>query len=277
MRIFISADCEGISGIIHSRHTVEGSDEYQRARKLMTQEVNAAVEGAIEAGADEVLINDSHGSMRNIIIEDLDPRANLLTGFPKPLLMMEGIDETFDGAVFVGYHSMAKSRGVLAHTISGFTFASIKIGGVEFGETALNAAVAGCFNVPVIAVAGDNVLEKEAFGFLPDIEFAQVKKAHGTLAADCLSPENARKLIKEKTKYAVSNIKKYKPFIVNGPVDIEVKLNSPVLTDVISIIPGVTRVSSDSVTYKADNMITAMKMIATMMNASCVMMISIYK
>lgn len=277
MKIFISADIEGVSGVVHREHLIKANNEYERARKLMTEEVNAAIQGALEAGAEEILVNDSHGSMRNILIEELNPKARLITGYPKSLLMMEGIDNSFDGAIFIGYHSRANATGVLAHTMSGFAIASIKVNGVEFGETAINAAVAGCFNVPVLMVSGDNILRQEVSHILPDTEFVEVKVARGAFSAECLNPLNVRELIKEKAKKAVSNIEKYKPFVVNGPIELEVKLKSPAIADVVQVIPGITRVSSDTVIYKADDFITIMRMITTIFNSSSVLMADIYK
>lgn len=271
MKIFISTDMEGISGVTHKEHIMGKSSDYERFRRLMTQEVNAAIEGAIEAGADEIVVNDSHGSMRNIIIEDLNPKARLITGYPKPLVMMEGIDNTFDGAIFIGYHSRASSGGALAHTMSGAAFSSIRINGVEFGETAINAAIAGCFNVPVLMVTGCNILKMEVASVLPETEFVQVKISKGGIAAECLNPKVACELIKEKAKAVVQNKEKCKPFNVNTPIELEVVLNSPTLADVVGIIPGVARISPTTVRYEAEDFITVSKMITTMLNATCVL------
>lgn len=277
MKIYISADMEGISGVVHREQLVSGTSDYERARKLMTQEVNSAIEGALEAGATEILVNDGHGSMRNIIIEDLNPEARLVTGYPKPMVMMEGIDSSYDGAIFIGYHNLAGGKGVLAHTMSGFTFKYIKINGVEFGETELNGALAGYFGVPVLAVSGDNYLYEEVSKFFQDVEYAEVKKVCGTYAADCLHPEKARKLIKEKVKSAILNKKKSKPFTIEGPIELEVALNKPAFADIVSMIPGAVRISSEIITYKADNIYETLKMITTMMNASSIFMTDIYK
>lgn len=277
MKIFISADMEGISGVVHREHIVEGNQNYYRARHLMTQEVNAAVEGAIEAGAEEIVVSDSHGSMRNILIEELNPKARLVTGYPKPLLMMEGIDSSFDGAMFIGYHSKASTEGVMAHTISGFTFSSISINGVEYGETAVNAAIAGYYNVPVLMVSGDNILKEEVKSILPATEFAQVKTARARMSAECLTPSVVHELIKEKAKQAVTGRKNIKPFVIEGPVRLEAVLNNPTIADVIAIIPGVEKLSPAKVMYQAPDFITASRMLTTMMNAACVLMTDIYR
>ena len=176
MKIFISADIEGVCGVFHTRQTGENSSEYERAKKLLTEEVNAAIEGALEAGAEEILVNDSHGSMRNIILEDLNPAARLISGFPKPLVMMEGIDNSFDGALLIGYHAMSRTRGILAHTINGFTFHSIKMNGVAYGETEINAALAAHFHVPVIMASGDDYLGEEISDFSHGLNLLRSKK-----------------------------------------------------------------------------------------------------
>lgn len=277
MKIFISADMEGISGLTHREHLGEGNHNYERAKRLMTQEVNAAVEGALEAGAETVLVSDSHGSMRNILIEELNPRATLISGYPKPHLMMEGIDSSYDGAMFIGYHSMASTAGVLAHTISGFTFSSISVNGAEYGETAINAAIAGYYNVPVLMVTGDNVLKEEVKSMLPTTGFAQVKTARGRLSAECLTPSVAHELIKNRAKEAVLNRKNVEPLVVKGVVNLEMVLNNPTIADVMAIIPGVERISPVKVRYEALDFMMASRMLTTMMNAACVLMTDAYK
>jgi D-amino peptidase len=277
MKIFISADMEGISGVMHRDQIVLGTGEYDRGRKLLTHDVNAAVKGALEAGADEILVNDSHGSMRNILIEELHPAARLITGFPKPMLMMEGIDESFAGAIFIGYHAMASAYGVLSHTISGATFASVRINGKAYGETGLNAAVAGHFGVPLIAVSGDDCLKEETLRDFPDVVYSEVKKAHGTMSADSLSLAASEKLIAGDVAKAVSNTGAYKPFVIEGPLQVDLTLKSNIITDVIALIPGVRRVSPVEVTYQAADILDAMRAITAMMCASCVLSIDIYK
>lgn len=277
MNIFISADIEGISGIFHSKQTGDSGAEYERAKKLMTDDVNAAIEGALEAGAEKILVNDSHGSMRNIIIEDLNPAARLISGFPKPLFMLEGLDSSFDGLIFIGYHAMSRTKGILAHTVNGFTFHSIKMNGVEYGESEINAAVAAHFNVPVIMASGDNYLGEEIVRFLPWVEFAEVKIARGSKSADCLTPLVAARLIKEKVKKSILNLNNCEKFVMDYPIKLEVKFNSPLITDVMEIIPGTVRISSDTVIYNSVDILDSMKMIFTMSAASCLLMMDSYR
>lgn len=150
---------EGVAGVVDREQTLRDGKEHERARKLMTQEVNAAIEGALEAGAKQVLVNDSHGTMRNIILEELNENAELITGSPKPLSMMQGIDKTFNAVLFVGYHAMRGTyKGVLEHTYHGNIVSDVFFNSKRYGETGMNAAVAGYFKVPIVLVTGDQAV-----------------------------------------------------------------------------------------------------------------------
>jgi D-amino peptidase len=163
LKVFISVDMEGISGIVHSDQTTSGTAEYAAGRKWMAQDVNAAVEGALEAGATEVVVNDSHGSMRNIDPDDLDFRAILISGSPKPLSMMQGIDASFAACLFIGYHAKAGTEdAILDHTISSSVVRAIRVNGAELPELGLNAAIAGYYGVPVVLVSGDTAVCRQA-------------------------------------------------------------------------------------------------------------------
>jgi len=261
MKIYISADMEGVCGITNIKQVLGDSREYEEARKLMTNEVNAAIEGALDGGAVDITINDSHGYMRNIVFDDLNPQAKLISGFPKQMIMMEGINETYDGAVFIGYHAMAGTKGVLAHTISRNIFSSIEINGVKMGEFGLNAALAGHFNVPILMVSGDDVLQEEVVKLVPEAEYAQVKKAVSTSAAEYISPIKAQSIIREKMRLALKNLNKYKAFKPSYPVNLEIILANPLITDIVQAIPGVKRVSANTIAYVAKDFIETMKVI----------------
>lgn len=277
MKIFISADMEGTSGLIHREHVMHGTGNYERFRKLMTLEINAAVSGAIKAGADEIVVNDSHGSMRNIMIEELHPEARLITGFPKRLLMMEGIDDSYDGVIFTGYHAMANSEGVLCHTIFGSTFSAIRFNGVEIGESAFNAAIAGHFGVPVLMVSGDDKLEQEVKRFLPQTMFAKVKESRGYMAADCLSPQKARERIEETAYRAVSCKSPGKPFDVGRDIQLEFTLKSVAIAEIAAAVPGMQRTSALTVSCIAKDILEVVRYTTTVMYASCVLMIDIFR
>src|SRR5262245_47396140 len=178
MKIYISADMEGIVGVVTNEQLGPQGFEYARFREFITQEVNAAIQGAFDAGASEVVVSDSHGNGQNLLIEKLPKDVLLIRAWPRPLMMMQGIDETFAGAIFIGYHTATTNpQGVRAHTISSARLADVRLNGKSVSEAGLNAAIAGHFNVPVIMVSGDDVVVKETQALLGDIEGAIVKYA----------------------------------------------------------------------------------------------------
>src|SRR5687768_11349007 len=213
MKIYISADMEGVVGVVTNEQLGPQGFEYQRFREFMTQEVNAAIEAAFEAGATEIVVSDSHGNGQNLLIEKLPKNILLVRSWPRPLLMMQGIDETFAGAIFLGYHTgTTNPTGVRAHTMSSARLADIQLKGVSVSEAGLNAAIAGHFNVPVIMVSGDDAVVKETTALLGDVEGAVVKWASGFHSAKTMMPEAAYQLIREKVQKAVGRIKDFKPY-----------------------------------------------------------------
>ena len=180
MKVFISVDMEGITALTDPEDVLPDGMDYARGRMMMTGDANAAILGAFDAGATEVIVNDSHWIMRNLLIEHLDPRAKLIKGFHKPMCMLQGVDETIDAAVFVGYHSCAGTEsGVLAHTLLGKEVHNLLLNGQPIGETRLNALLAGHFGVPVAFVAGDDTVCREAKAVLgADLPTYAVKDGH---------------------------------------------------------------------------------------------------
>jgi len=260
MKLFISADLEGVAGVVHEEHVMRDGREHDRARKLMTQEVNAAIEGSLEAGATEIVVNDSHGTMRNIIPEELHEAAELITGSPKPLSMMQGIDKSFDAAFFVGYHAMASSfPSVLGHTYFGRVVYNLKVNNKTMGETGINAAVAGYYNVPIVLVTGDETVTREAEELLGKVEAVAVKKAIGRYAAQCLTPVKARKLIKKAAARTLKKIDKFAPFKLKPPITLEIDFVNAGMTEMAMIIPGVKQVASRTVSYTSNDLIDAFK------------------
>ena len=258
MKVYISCDMEGISGVVAGKQTQMNGEEYKRAQKLMTGEVNAAIEGALAGGASEVLVNDSHGSMRNILIEELNPSAQLISGSPKPLSMMQGIDGGFDIAFFIGYHAQAGTAySVLDHTYSGATVYQVSLNGRPVGETGLNAALAGHFGVPVVLVTGDKLLVEEAKALLGTVEGVAVKESYGRYAAKCLAPEAARELIREAAQRALS--RGGNPFVVEPPITLTVDFNSSAHLDMAELIPGANRVSGRRIEFIHDDLLTVYK------------------
>jgi len=256
MKVFISADMEGISGITRAEHVLHDGREHERARKLMTQEVNAAVEGALEAGAKKVVVNDSHGTMINVIPEELHDEAELIAGSPKPMFMMEGIDSSFNAVLFVGYHGMRGAYpSILEHTYSSRLVYDFSINDRLMGETGINAAIAGYYNVPVVLVTGDRKLAEEARAFLGKVETAVVKEAVGRTAARCLSPRKARQLIKKGATKALKQVDKFKPFKIKPPINLKVAFLNPGMAEVATLVPGSKRVDGRTVSYSSKDMI----------------------
>ncbi len=206
-RVYISVDMEGISGISGSDQTTAGEPEYGRARKLMAEDANAAIRGAFAGGATDVLVNDSHGGQRNLLPEDLDPRARLISHSFKRHGMMEGLDETFDAVIFVGYHAKAQApRGLFAHTGSGVV-RDLRINGVSVGEGGLNALLADWFGVPVVLVTGDDTAIEEVRSRVPNVRGVAVKRAINVRAVELKPLALARKEIEEEARAAVAAAK----------------------------------------------------------------------
>lgn len=259
MKILIAADMEGVTGVVNWDQVNPNHAEYIRFRKLMTEDVNAAVRGAFEAGADEVLAVDGHNNGCNLLIEDLDPRARLISGSPAPLSMMQGVDESVDGVFFVGYHARAGSQNaILDHTWSGAVL-NVWLNNILTGEYGLNAAVAGHFGVPVILVTGDQTACAQTTMLLGDIESAVVKQALGRFSAECLSPQAAQQEIYEAALRAVSRLGQGdvpEPFVVDLPVQVRIELASSDMGDGAALVPGLRR-DGTRITFRAGDMLEA--------------------
>jgi len=268
LKVFISVDMEGISGVVHSDQTSSGTPEYGTARKWMAQDVNAAVEGALEAGATEIVVNDSHGSMRNVDPDDLDPRATLISGSPKPLSMMQGIDPSFAACIFIGYHAKAGTEdAILDHTISSSVVRLIKVNGIEVPELGLNAAIAGCYGVPVILVSGDAAVCRQTGEILgKDVVTVQVKEAIGRLAAKLVPMPEARRLIREGVKAALGKLDRLKPFKPAAPFSFELGYHVSAQADMGAMIPGVKRMDARTLSFVADDYIEGFRKLRAMIN-----------
>lgn len=207
-RVYISVDLEGISGVVGDDQTSAGQPEYSRSRKLMAEDANAAIRGAFEGGATEVVVNDSHGSQRNLLPEDLDPRAQLISHSFKRHGMVEGLDESFDAVIFVGYHAKADSpRGLFAHTGSG-AVKDIQVNGRSAGEGGLNTLMAHWYGVPVVMITGDDVAVEQQKEWTPNVRGVVVKRAINMRAVQGRSPAEARRDIQAAAKDSVAAAKK---------------------------------------------------------------------
>ena len=260
MRIYISADMEGVVGVVTGEQLGPQGFEYNRFREFMTQEVNAAIEAAYEAGATEIVVSDSHGNGQNLLIEKLPRNILLVRAWPRPLMMMQGIDETFAGAIFLGYHSgTTNPHGVRAHTMSSARLTDIRLKGVSMSEAGINAAIAGHFNVPVIMISGDDVVVKETTELLGDVEGAVVKWSTGFHSAKTVMPEVAYQLIREKVSKAVGRIRDFKPYKLATPIQLDVSFKNYRPSEVLSYLSNVERTDSHSIRFVGKDMIEVSK------------------
>lgn len=256
MRVYISVDMEGVAGVVHEDQTdptdARHAGEYNRFRRLMTDEANAAIAGALEAGARSVLVNDSHWLMRNLLAEELNPAAELLSGGPKRLSMVEGIDAGFDAAMFIGYHARAGTRNAtIDHTYTSRVY-EVRLNGESVGELALNAAMAGVHGVAVALVSGDRALAEEARAVLGGgVETVIVKEAVGRFAARSVAPAVACERIRQG---AVSALKRgHTPFTIPPPIRLEVDFALTQMADMAELVPGSSRTGGRSVGYSGDD------------------------
>jgi D-amino peptidase len=261
LKVYISADMEGVAGLTANSQFAEGGRDYPIARRLMVAEVNAAIAGAYDAGATEVVVNDAHGSEMNIVPDELDQRASLITGSPKPFGMMEGIDRGFAAAIFIGYHARSSTAAaVMDHSFSG-NLKSIRINGREVGEFGLNAALAGFYNVPVVFVSGDAALTREAEQFSPEIVTVAVKEAIGTTAAVTLHPTVARERIRAGVAQAIQRRRDVPAGRDAGRILLQVELLRASQADLAIRIPGVERESPRVVRFDARDIVSAYRMV----------------
>jgi D-amino peptidase len=252
---------EGITGVVHWDQVSPSHPEYARFRKLMTGDVNAAIRGAFAGGATSVSVTDGHSISRNILIEELDPRATLNSGSPMPLSMVHGVDQGVDAVFFVGYHArIGAQNAILDHTWSDERVANLWINGRLFGESGLNGAVCGYFNAPVIMISGDQTVCAEARDFFGNaVETAVVKQAIGRMAAECLPPAVTAKLIEDAAKRAMKKLAKKKtpkPFKVKTPVKMVLEFVQSEMADKAMIMPGAVRMQDRKVQYIGDDMVT---------------------
>ncbi|MCE5208819.1 MAG: M55 family metallopeptidase [Chloroflexi bacterium] len=266
MKILIADDMEGISGVVDWGHVDSKNDEYQRFRRIMTAEVNSAVAGAFAGGADEVVVSDGHGGAKNVMIENLDPRARLNTGAPSEFQMISGIDKGVNGLIFIGYHPRYGTlKGVLAHTWS-LGVVNLWLNDRVVGEIGLNSSVAGHFGVPLIMISSDQAGCNEAAAFVPGVETVAVKQGTGTFAAECLPPEVSHELIRETAQKAVKNLIKGispAPVKTSTPVVVKVELNNAQQADRAMTTPAAVRVDGRTVQVEVPDMVEAYRAFRT--------------
>ena len=266
-RIFISVDMEGVAGAVTNEQLGKEGFEYARFRELMTEEANAAIAAARAAGAGEIVVADSHGGMQNLLVEKLPADVQLVRGSPRPLGMMQGLDDTFDGVVFVGYHAgTTNPEGVRAHTFSSANLADLKLNGVSVTEGAINAALAGHFGVPVLAVSGDEAAVREVASLVEGVETAPVKWSYGFHAARTLTPAAAREAIAAAVMRGMARRGSIAPHRVTAPVEMEIRFKANRPAEVLAWLPGVRRADAHAVRYTAADIVEAYRFLGFVLN-----------
>lgn len=268
MKLYISADIEGVAGVASRAQSGPEQFEYELAREWMTGEVRAACEGAFDAGCSEIVVSDSHGNGQNLLIDELPESIRLVRCWPRPLEMMEGIQEGgFAAAMLIGYHAGATNmEGNLAHTLYGLVIRSVRINGVIAPEAYISAATAGEYGVPVVLISGDDVFVRETREFLADVAAVTTKESVGTLSAKTITPASSRKLIRVAAKQALENVAKYQPLVVETPVKLEVEFKHRLPAELLDFLPFITRQDAFTIGHTAKNMSDVSRFLAFITN-----------
>ncbi|CAL9368102.1 D-aminopeptidase [Streptomyces sp. enrichment culture] len=259
MKILISADMEGATGVTWPADVLPGTPQWERCRAMFTSDVDAAVRGFFDGGADEVLVNEAHWTMRNLLLERLDERAQMLTGRHKSLSMVEGVQHgDVDGVAFVGYHAGAGMEGVLAHTYLANSVTGVWLNGVRAGEGLLNAHVVAEYGVPVVLVTGDDVACEEALGYAPGALKVAVKDHVSRYAAVCRTPARTAAEIRAAAKEAASLAVRHEP-VRGGPYTVVVEFDAEHLAMAATVVPGVERTGERKAAYTHGTMYEAIR------------------
>jgi len=269
-KIFISVDMEGISGVVDPAQLGPDGFEYQRAREWMTGEVNAAIAGVRAAGPAEILICDSHGNGQSLLIDKLPDDVRIVRGFPRPLEMMQGLDDTFAAAVFIGYHASEwTADAIRSHTISSARLLGIKLNGMEVSEGIFNAALAGHFNVPVAFVSGDRLAVTQLQRVIPAAEGAIVKEPYGYHSAATVTPARGQALIREGVTRAIGKLSSLQPYRLSAPIALEVGFKLTIDAERAAFVPGLTRSDAHNVkgTFRDMPEVTRLLQVLTSLSA----------
>lgn len=257
MRIYIAADIEGVAGLVNTTQTMPGGADYERARALFAAEVNAAIDASFASGASYVVVNDAHGPNTNLRPEDLDERAELITGRPKPLNMVHEVDRDFDAIMFIGYHARAGTQNAtLDHTYFSSTALDIRVNGTSYGEFGLNGMLAGYFGTPAVLISGDDKIAHEARTLVPEIETVVVKHAVARTAARSVSPTVSRRMISEAVERALSRhlATPLTPLLPpEPPLTLEVSFLYAGQADTAALLPDCKRLDARTVAYETSD------------------------
>lgn len=257
MKVYLSVDMEGITGLVDETHVDSGRHNYERSRMIMTDEANQVITTAFNNGCNEVIVNDSHSKMNNLLIERLHPETQLISGDVKPFSMVQGLDNSFVGAIFVGYHARASMKGVMSHSMI-FGVRNFYINDVAVGELGFNAYVAGYYGVPVIMVAGDDQAAKEAEALIPNVTTAVVKETISRSAAKSLTPIKAGQLLQEKTIIALQNKDKVKPLTPPDKPVLRIEFANYGQAEWANLMPGTEiEPGTTTVRFQAKNILEA--------------------
>lgn len=253
LRVFISVDMEGLTGVANGEEVSRSGKDYGHFRAIMAKEANAAIQGAVAAGATDIVVRDAHGSARNILPEMLDRRARLIRDWSgSHMSMMEGIDESFDAVVFIGYHAKAGTpNALLEHTSSG-NVTDISVNGVSLPEAGYNGLIAGSFDVPVVFVAGDQAICDQARSLFGEVETVAVKEGIGGAALN-LHPEVAQERIAAGVEHALRNLDRYSPYKLTAPYTMVVRLKNEITVHNAALYPGVERTGDWELTFRSDD------------------------
>jgi D-amino peptidase len=253
VKVFISADMEGTAGVVDWSQCMPGEREYEHYRRLLLGEVNAAIEGAAAAGADEFLVNDSHATMQNLYPDELAGRARYVSGRHKPMYMMQGLDSSFDAVFFVSYHGSMTTAAPLSHTYNPRVIAEVRLNGAVVGESGINALVALAHGVPVVLVTGDDVTARETAEVCPGVRAAVVKTAISRYAADNMHPAAARDLIRAEAEAAVRALSDAQLPSVTLPATLDVVMRNADLAELAAWVDAVEPTGPTSVRIAADD------------------------
>ena len=260
VKVFISADMEGVAGVVTADQLDPEGFEYERFRGFMTAEVLAAIQGARDAGATTIVVADAHGNGESLLLELLPNDVTVVRSWPRPYGMMEGIDSTFGAAIFIGYHAATTSMtGVRAHTLSSATLASVALNDVAMPEAGISAAVAGHFGVPVVAISGDDAAIAEAQALLGKIEGAVVKRAIGFHSAATMTPAAAQALIRAKVKAGIERRREIRPYVLQNPIRLDVTFKNYRPGEILSYLPVVERTSAHSIRFTGRDIVEVSK------------------
>jgi D-amino peptidase len=262
LKVYISADMEGVAGAVSPSQLGPTGFEYARFREFMTAEVLAAIQGARDAGATEILVSDSHGNGENLLIDRLPADVTVVRSWPRPLMMMEGIDSSFHAAVLIGYHAgTTNPRGVRAHTMSSANLAGIALNGTSMPEAGISAAIAGRFGVPVVMISGDDIAVGEARELLGEVEGAVVKRAISFHSAATLTPEAAQTMIRGAVKRALDGRSAFRPYSVRTPIALDLTFKNYRPAEMLAFLPGVERRDAHTVRFTGRDIVEVSRFI----------------